>query len=87
MLYAPLGPSRPKEVELSAYLEHVGVYAVVPLVVGVERAAELPWVGYGVVAGALYDVELVVVGVAVVGLEIDIPMTVDTEYFGCTGVV
>ena len=39
-----------------------------------------------IIALTLDDIELMVVGIAIVGLEIDIPLPFDAEYFGSPGV-
>ena len=49
------------------------MYAVVPLFICLEHALQLKLSLHGVVRRVLQHIELVVVGVAVVGLEVDVP--------------
>ena len=78
-----LRPSAPQQVEIAiGYLQQIGVNTVIPLGMGLNRAFQDELSRHGVRIGTLHHKEVVIVGVAVVTLEIKVPLIAYAVDFG-----
>ena len=77
-----LGPSAPEQIELSLDIDDIGMETVVPLVVGLQHTLENEITSHRVVGLTLQNIQLVIVGIAVIGFEIKIPMVLEPLQLG-----